>query len=136
MNGNHQDNFFLADIIEVFFDILVFPIHKVKLKRLSNPIDSIMESLPELFQERDDLNQLGCKIFQMYLLMELLCTLVNRLFNVVVLEFTIEPKSTKNKLPNIFFLQFIIYKVFPHRNQTHRKWELENCLETNKLCNG
>ena len=126
MNGNDKDDF--------LFWLISLKCLCLKGK-VEDTIDSIMESLAGFFQERDISNQMGCKIFQMYLLMELLCTLVNRLFNVVVLEFTIEPKSTKNKLPNIFFLQFIIYKVFPHRNQTNRKWELENSLETNNLCN-
>ena len=126
MNGNHKDDF--------LFWLISLKCLCLKGK-VEDTIDSIMENLAGFFQERDISNQMGCKIFQMYLLMELLCTLVNRLFNVVVLEFTIEPKSTKNKLPNIFFLQFIIYKVFPHRNQTNRKWELENSMETNNLCN-
>ena len=126
MNGNHKDDFLF----------LLISLKCLCLKgKVEDTIDSIVESLAGFFQERDISNQSGCKIFQMYLLMELLCTLVNRLFNVVGLEFTIEPKSTKDKLPSIFFLHFIIYKVFPHRNQTNRKWELENSLETNNLCN-
>ena len=50
-----------------------FPANSLLFVILRYTVYFSMESLAELFQERDDLNQLGCKIFQMYLLMELLC---------------------------------------------------------------